>query len=64
MTTKEILDFYSFSKVSENEFQNGDWCVRIEGINFEIFSDPEIDPRYYFGSLDNLEKYLRAINLK
>lgn len=62
MSVKEILNFYSFSKVSENEFQRGNWCVRIEGTNFEIFSDPEIDTRYYFGTLDNLEKYLKAIS--
>ena len=34
--------------------------VRIDGIFFEIFSDPEIDTRYYFGTTDNLEKIFKC----
>lgn len=61
MNVRDILNIYGFTKVSENEFQNGDWNVRLDGLHFELFSDPEIDTRYYFGTVDNLEKYLNAI---
>lgn len=62
MNNESILNNHGFKKIGENEFQKENWIVRIDGINFEIFSDPEIDTRYYFGITDNLEKYLNAIN--
>lgn len=62
MQTRDVLKAHGFNSVDENLFQRDDWTVRIDGINFEIFSDPEIDTRYYFGTTDNLEKYLNAIN--
>ena len=62
MKTKEILEFYNFKEISENEFQRENWTVRLEENNFEIFSDPEIDPRYYYGYKDKLELCLKAIN--
>lgn len=62
MNNENILNNHGFKKIDENEFQKENWIVRIDGINFEIFSDPEIDTRYYFGTTDNLEKYLNAIN--
>ena len=58
----KILKEYGFVQSSENEFQKGIWTVRIENDNFEIFADPEQDTRYYYGYLDNLEKYLKAIS--
>jgi hypothetical protein len=61
MTIRDILDNFNFKEISENEFQNRNWYVRLDGSNFEIFSDPEIDCRYYFGSVHNLENYLRDI---
>lgn len=64
MKTRDILKAYNFNSIDENEFQKENWTVRIDRINFEIFSDPEVDTRYYFGTIDNLEKYLNAINKK
>lgn len=57
----KILKEYGFVQSSENEFQKQNWTVRIENDNFEIFSDPEIDTRYYYGSLDNLDIILEDI---
>lgn len=57
----KILKEYGFIQSSENEFQKQNWTIRIENDNFEIFSDPEIDTRYYYGSLDNLDVILEDI---
>lgn len=61
MEIERILNDYKFTKVDENEHVRNNWTVRIGFPYFEIFSDPEIDTRYYHGYLDNLEKYLKAI---
>lgn len=52
---------YGFIKSQDNEYTRNNWTLRIEFPNFELFSDPEIDTRYYIGGLSNLEKYLKAI---
>ena len=62
MKTEELLKQYNFIKIDNNEFQRENWTVRLEGLNFEIFSDPEIDTRYYFGLKDKLELCLKAIS--
>ena len=61
MKVREVLDKFEFAQIEENEFERGGWTVRLDYPNFELFSDPEIDIRYYFGSIDNLEKYLTTI---
>lgn len=50
----DILENYGFVQSLENEFQKDNWTVRVEENNFEIFSDPEQDTRYYYGSLKDL----------
>lgn len=62
MQTRDILKAHDFKKIDENEFQRDGWTVRIDGLYFEIFNDPEMDDRYYHGPLHNLEKYLKAIS--
>ena len=62
MQTRDILKAHGFKKIDENEFQRDGWTVRIDGLYFEIFNDPEMDDRYYHGPLHNLEKYLKAIS--
>lgn len=62
MQIKDILETYNFKEDSENTFKRDYWEVRFEGNTFELFSDPEIDVRYYIGSIDNLEKYLKEIS--
>lgn len=57
----ELINKYGFIKSQEKEYTKDNWTLRIDFPNFELFSDPEIDTRYYIGSLDNLEKYLLAI---
>lgn len=61
MKVREVLDKFEFAQTEENEFERGEWTVRLDYPNFELFNDPEIDIRYYFGSIDNLEKYLTTI---
>lgn len=61
MKVREVLDKFEFTQIEENEFKRGGWTVRLDYLNFELFNDPEIDVRYYFGSIDNLEKYLTTI---
>lgn len=62
MQTRDILKAHGFNSIDENSFQRDGWTVRIDGIYFELFNDPEIDDRYYHGPLHNLEKYLKAIS--
>ena len=62
MKVREVLDKFEFTQIEENEFKKDGWTVRLDFPNFELFNDPEIDIRYYFGSVDNLEKYLTTIN--
>ena len=62
MEIERILNYYKFTKVNDNEHIRNNWTVRIDFPYFEIFSDSEIDTRYYYGYLDNLEKYLKAIS--
>ena len=57
----KILKEYGFVQSSENEFQKQNWTIRIENDKFEIFTDPEQDTRYYYGSLDNLDIILEDI---
>jgi hypothetical protein len=64
MVIRDILNEFNFKEISENEFQNGNWFVRLDewdGSSFEIFSDPEIDRRYYYGSVNKLKDYLEEI---
>lgn len=61
MEIEVMLNENGFTKVDQNEYVKNNWTVRIEYPNFEIFSDPEIDTRYYYGYLDKLERYLDAI---
>lgn len=61
MKVREVLDKFEFTQIEENEFEKDGWTVRLDFPNFELFNDPEIDIRYYFGSVDNLEKYLTTI---
>ena len=61
MKVRKVLDKFEFSQTDENEFEKDGWTVRLDFPNFELFSYPEIDIRYYFGSMDNLENYLTAI---
>lgn len=51
----QLLIENKFSRESENEFQRDNWTVRLDGDNFEVFSDPSIDRRYYYGPLKDLE---------
>jgi hypothetical protein len=62
MKVRDTLSKYRFEETSENTFQRDSWELRLEKENFELFSDPEIDTRYYLGSLNNLERYLQAIS--
>jgi hypothetical protein len=62
MQIRDILKAYGFNNIDENSFQRDGWTVRIDNIYFELFNDPEIDNRYYYGPLHNLEKYLKAIS--
>lgn len=62
MQTRDILKAHGFKSVDKNSFQRDGWTVRIDGLYFEIFNDPEMDDRYYHGPLHNLEKYLKAIS--
>lgn len=55
-----LLDFNFIKK--DNEYIRDHWTLRIEGNMFELFADPEIDTRYYYGYIDQLEKYLKAIS--
>lgn len=57
----KILKEYGFVQSSENEFQKQNWTIRIENDKFEIFTDPEKDIRYYYGSLDTLKDVLDDI---
>ena len=61
MKVREVLERHEFSQTDDNEFERDGWTVRIDYPNFELFTDPEIDARYYFGYVDNLEKYLNVI---
>lgn len=55
------LEQNGFSKNEDGEYILDNWTLRLDGDNFEIFSDPEIDTRYYYGSLDNLDVILEDI---
>ncbi len=61
MKVRKVLDKFEFTQTDENEFEKDGWTVRLDFPTFELFNDPEIDNRYYFGSIDNLEKCLTAI---
>ena len=61
MKVRKVLDKFEFTQTDENEFEKDGWTVRLDFPNFELFNDPEIDNRYFIGSIDNLEKYLTAI---
>lgn len=57
----DTLKDYGFVQSSDNEFQKGIWTARIENDKFEIFSDPEQDTRYYYGSLEDLVDILEEL---
>lgn len=59
---EELIMSYGFVQSDNNEYVRDNWTIRLEFPQFEIFSDPEIDTRYYYGYLSNLEKYLNAID--
>lgn len=61
MKNEELLNKYGFEKESPSEFVRDNWTVRIDKLEFELFSDPEIDTRYYHGYLDKLEACIKAI---
>ncbi len=61
MKVREVLDKFEFTQIEENEFEKDGWTVRLDYPNFELFNDPEIDIRYFMGSLDDLEKRLELI---
>ncbi len=62
MNMKELIISHGFVQSDNNEYVRDNWTIRLEFPQFEIFSDPEIDTRYYYGYLSNLEKYLNAID--
>ena len=62
MKVREVLDKFGFTQTNENEFEKNGWTVRLDYPNFELFNDPEIDTRYFIGSLDDLEKRLELIS--
>ena len=55
------LEQSGFSKNEDDEYILDDWTLRLDGDNFEIFTNPEIDTRYYYGSLENLDIILEDI---
>lgn len=55
------LEQNGFSKNEDGEYILDNWTLRLDCDNFEIFTDPEIDTRYYYGSLDNLNIILEDI---
>ncbi len=61
MKVRKVLDKFEFTQTDENEFEKDGWTVRLDYPNFELFNNPEIDTRYFIGSVDNLEEYLTAI---
>lgn len=61
MKVREILEQHKFERVSSTEYIRDEWTVKLDGHEFELFADPEIDTRYYHGMIDNLELALNAI---
>ncbi len=57
----ELLNKYKFKKVDIDVFYNGIWFIRVYNNEFEIYTDPELDVRYYKGTLDELEYILENI---
>ena len=62
MKVRKVLDKFGFTQTDENEFEKDGWTVRLDFPNFELFNDPEIDTRYFMGSLDDLEKRLELVS--
>ena len=59
---REQLKLHNFIEVNECRYRRGNWVVRLEDDKFELYSDnPDIDSRYWFGYIDQIEKYLNAI---
>lgn len=59
---EEVIKEFGFDQNEEGEYIKDNWTLRVEdNMYFELFSDPEIDSRYYYGNLDNLDKYLNSI---
>ena len=58
---KELIISHGFVQSDDNEYTYNNWTLRLDHPYFEIFSDPEIDTRYYYGIIDNLEKVLNAL---
>lgn len=61
MNMKELIISHGFVQSDDNEYTHNNWTLRLDLPYFEIFSDPEVDTRYYYGIIDNLEKVLNAI---
>ena len=58
---KKLIISHGFVQSDDNEYTYNNWTLRLDFPYFEIFSDPEIDTRYYYGIIDNLEKVLNAL---
>lgn len=61
MKKEEVLETFNFKEVYPNEFVRDIWTVRFDKNTFELFADPEIDRRYYFGYINDLESRLKLI---
>lgn len=62
MDIQQILEEFGFVQNEDGDYEKDNWTLRLDNNHyFELYSDPEIDSRYYYGSLDNLDKYLNAI---
>lgn len=56
-----LLNENNFHRIDTNIFYNGVWFLRIWYKEFEIWTDPEDDTRYYKGTLEELEYILNNI---
>ena len=62
MDIQQILEEFGFVQNEDGDYEKDNWTLRLDNTHyFELYSDPEIDNRYYYGSLDNLDKYLNTI---
>ena len=58
---EQLLNKYNFKQTDTNTFTDGYWNLKIWYKEFEIYSDPEIDIRYYNGTIDQLEFVLQYL---
>lgn len=61
-----VITDYGFSpSENENEYVKGDWTIRIEDDNVEVFNIPHVGTgRYYFGPINkvDIKQLLEEIN--